>query len=200
MTLLRIPPPQLHLHLGIPNLVMDVIILLWGLEEVLAWAKRNYIMRRGYHGGQFDGNNAKKILERLDDLEASCPSSCAPLVHLLRSFKPIVSGCFGQSLDPSFHELISSFKTQFLKTQQYVAGLESNIRLNVTWKVHTLIVHLPQFLEMSGCGLARYSEQCGESVHHIIKKVLARFKLEETHPKHGERFKRAVVEFSTERL
>ena len=157
-------------------------------------------MRRGYHGGQFDGNNAKKILERLDDLEESCPSSCAPLVDLLRSFKPIVSGCFGHVLDPNYHDLITSFKSQFLETQRYVESLDSNVHLNVTWKVHTLVVHLPKFLDIVGCGLARYSEQCGESVHHIIKKVLARFKTEETNPKHGERLKRAVVEFSTERL
>ena len=179
---------------------MDLVIAIWGLDEVLAWCKSNFIIRRGYHGGQFDGNNCKKILDRLDDLEVKCPKSCLPLIELLRSFRPIVSGCFGNELDDHYRDLITEFRSKFVKTKAYVESLNMNLHLNVTWKVHVIIVHLPQFLDQSGCGMARYSEQCGESVHHIMKKVLSRFRTDEKHPRHGERLMRAVVEFSTERL
>ena len=181
-------------------MVMDLMIAIWGLDAVLAWCRKNYIRRRGYHGGQFDGNNAKKILEKIDDLSSSCPPTCQPLIDLLRAFHPIVSGCFGQSLDPSYHELIRNFSDQFGVTQNLINEMEGDFKLNVTWKVHILIVHLPEFLDLTGCGMARFSEQCGESVHHQMKATMARFCVSEENPRHGERLKRAVVEFSTERL
>jgi hypothetical protein len=100
-----IPPPQLHLHMGVVNVVMDVIYKVWGKELLLAWCKRHYIMRRGYQGGCFDGNNAKKILEKLDELAEECPVSCLPLVELLQEFRPIVDGCFGHDLDPNYMQV-----------------------------------------------------------------------------------------------
>ena len=63
-----------------------------------------------------------------------------------------------------------------------------------------LLVHLPQFLDQTECGMAQYSEQCGESIHQQMKVVLSRFGVSEENQKHGERLKRAVMEFSTERL
>ena len=48
--------------MGVVNSVMNVIIDIWGMDETLRWCQDNYIIRRGYHGGQFDGNNCKKIL------------------------------------------------------------------------------------------------------------------------------------------
>ena len=51
-----IPPPQLHLHIGGVNTAMDVMMDLWGETKVLEWCKKHHIMRRGYHGGSFDGN------------------------------------------------------------------------------------------------------------------------------------------------
>jgi hypothetical protein len=45
-----IPPPQLHLHMGGTNSAMDAIMELWGETELLAWCKKNFIMKRGYQG------------------------------------------------------------------------------------------------------------------------------------------------------
>jgi hypothetical protein len=72
--------------------------------------------------------------------------------------------------------------------------------LSLTWKIHITISHLPVFLSRFNCGMAKYSEQTAESVHHCMKKTLARFCVGEDHPNHGERLKRAVVEFSSERF
>ena len=197
---MRVPPPQLHLHMGVVNSVMNVIIEIWGLDETLKWCQDNYIIRRGYHGGQFDGNNSKKILERLADLADYCPSNCLPLIDLLRSFLPIVSGCFGSVLDPHYRSLIADFRQMFVRAQRHVDALKLGVSLSVTWKIHVLIVHLPDFIDRVGCSMARFSEQTGESVHHAMKKILSRYKVSEANPKHGERLKKAIVEFSTERL
>lgn len=196
---MRAPPPQLHLHMGVVNSVMDIIIKVWGLDETLAWCQDNFIIRRGYHGGQFDGNNSKKILDCLPDLAEFCPTQCLPLVDLLHSFQPIVSGCFGSDLVSNYRDLIANFKKCFIQTQRYVTS-KLDLSLTVTWKIHVLILHLPEFLDRSNCSMARYSEQTGESVHHSMKKVLSRYKVSEVNPKHGEKLKKAVVEFSTERV
>ena len=131
---------QLHLHMGVVNLVMNVLINVWGLDAVLAWCKWNLIIQRGYHGGQFNGNNSKKILECVNNLASSCPAICRPLVELLRAFHPIVSGCFGSSLDPCYHDLIKGFSLQFEAAQRYVEGMDGDVHMNVTWKIHILIV------------------------------------------------------------
>ena len=105
-----------------------------------------------------------------------------------------MTGCFGN------HVLINEFKNKFIKTQDYVESLGHDAKLRVSWKMHILCVHLPIFLSRHNCGMRKFSEQCGESVHHAMKRILARFCVSAVNPKHGERLKRAVVEFSTERL
>ena len=182
------------------NMVMDLIIIIWGLDEVLRWCKTNFIMRRGYHGGGFDGNNSKKVLDRLESLEEQVPLSCLPLVDLLRSFRPIVSGCFGSTLDPEYPRLFREFKDSFLKAQEHIQNVDADVSLRVSWKLHIAMIHMPQFFDRTGQSMSRFSEQTGEAVHHKMREIMARFRVDEDNPKHGERLKRAVVEFSTERL
>jgi hypothetical protein len=121
-----IPPPQLHLHMGGVNSVMDVVMELWGEAEMLAWCKRNGVMRRGYQGGTFDGNNSKRILEKLEALEAECPPVCRPLVKLLWSFKSIVEGCFGRELDPNYESIIANYAREYGIAQKHLIDSEGN--------------------------------------------------------------------------
>ena len=123
-----------------------------------------------------------------------------PVVNLLRAFRPIVCGCFGDQLDPNYDQLIENFRDEFLRTQEIIQAHPSGARLSVTWKVHVCIVHLPQFLSRHKVGMSRFSEQCGEAVHHAMKPILSRFLVGEDHSQHAEKLKRAVVEFSTERV
>lgn len=194
------PPPELHLHMGAVNTVMDALIAIWGLENVLDWCKTKHIMRRGYQGGTFDGNNSKRILEYTDDLFNAVPVNCRPLVELLQVFEPIVSGTFGHNLDPDFEMLIKDYVNKFLEVQRYCQSMEPPVKLNITWKVHVIAIHLPQFLRKSGVGMARYSEQTAESVHHRMKASFERFCVGEGHPKHAEKLMRAMIEFSSQRI
>ena len=57
-----IPMGELHLTMSVPNLVTDVIEPIMGTEEFNKFLMDNYIMRRGYFGGTFDGNNSKKLI------------------------------------------------------------------------------------------------------------------------------------------
>ena len=53
---------ELHLRKSVPNLVTDVIEPIMGTEEFNKFLLDNYIMRRGYFGGTFDGNNSKQLM------------------------------------------------------------------------------------------------------------------------------------------
>ena len=53
---------ELHLRMSVPNLVTDVIEPIMGTEEFNKFLMDNYIMRRGYFGGTFDGNNSKQLM------------------------------------------------------------------------------------------------------------------------------------------
>ena len=50
------------------------------------------------------------------------------------------------------------------------------------------------------CGLARYAEQAGESIHARMKPVLQNHKRKPGHKDHGERQQRAIVEFSSNNI
>ena len=80
-----------------------------GLEAVIAWGKKFNIMRHGYSGGGWDGNNSKKILDNVDNLRHHMPNSLEimPAIDALQALKPVIDGewtCFlalsvGQSLN-----------------------------------------------------------------------------------------------------
>ena len=139
-------------------------------------------------------------MDYLDDLESDCPDICTPVVDLLRSFKPIVDGTFGHTLDEDYQEKIQMFRERFLDAQIKMETLNPTIKLNISWKIHAIVKHLPQFLSRVNCGMALYSEQCAESSHHAMKATLSRFSVGEEHPDHGQRLLRAVVEFSSQRI
>ena len=49
-----IPPPELHIFIGIASMFVKILITLW--PDLYTWLKSNYIMLRGYHGTGLDGN------------------------------------------------------------------------------------------------------------------------------------------------
>jgi hypothetical protein len=109
----QFPPPELHLLIGVVNRLMDIVIIQVGLEWVENFTKSVHIIRRGYHGGGYDGNNSKKLLDNIDIMANQLPIHCLPVVSALRAFKPVVSGCFGKKLDPNFEELIENFRRAY---------------------------------------------------------------------------------------
>ncbi|XP_065680713.1 uncharacterized protein LOC136094705 [Hydra vulgaris] len=82
-----VPPPELHLLMGIVTIIGRLLLDHWPLST--NWLKEHYILLRGYHGIGFDGNNATKLLEKVDILERDVLASqtnLIPIVHCLRKF------------------------------------------------------------------------------------------------------------------
>ena len=85
-------PGELHEMIGGVGVAMDLIIKRYGLEFVEKWTKSEGIIRHGYHSGGYDGNNSKRILEKLDSLASYLPLECVPIIENLRAFKHVVHG------------------------------------------------------------------------------------------------------------
>ena len=98
----------------------------------------------------------------------------------------------------NFEDVIDNFKIKYERLMEYTETvLSPEIKLTVTWKVHCLVVHLPQFLRKVKVGMAIFAEQTTEACHSDFKTTERRFKVQESHKEHGSRLKRAVVEYNS---
>ena len=65
----RVPPPELHLLMGVVNHILALMMELFGAVLEM-WLKSQSITLHGRQGGgKCDGNNARKFLVKLDLLE-----------------------------------------------------------------------------------------------------------------------------------
>ena len=106
----------------------------------------------------------------------------------------------GKDLAPDYAERIENFKLKYEILMEYAREVYPDISFNCTWKVHALVVHLPQFLQRYKFGMSVFAEQCLESVHHDYKKTEKRFLVHDDHCDHVKRQKRSLVEYDSRRL
>ena len=199
-----VPPPELHLVMGATNHLLELIRRLMvkiGVdeEELWSWCNSHGITRRGYNGkNKLDGNNASRFLTKMMEME-DCdwfPQEARPIIGCLQAFRDLKDKCFSWELDDGWEVAINLYIRKFTELQEYsmtVLGLE----LSCTWKIHVLACHLKPFLSKHQCGMARFAEQTGESIHAKMKPVLGRHKRKPGHKEHAIRQKNAVVEFSS---
>ena len=69
-------------------------------------------------------------------------------------------------------------------------------KFSISWKLHILCVHIPQFLAKRDHGLAVYAEQTGEAAHAHMKPILRRWKVREEKPSHGDKLRRAAANYT----
>ena len=55
---------------------------------------QHHILRHGYHGGGYDGNNSKRLLENCEKMRLEMPNSmdCWPAIDALVAFREVVHG------------------------------------------------------------------------------------------------------------
>ena len=201
-----IPPPELHLLIGIISMFVKILLSLWpGFES---WLKTYYIMFRGYHGIGLDGKNAQRFLDNLDNLEINLISAASidpkiklllPVISCTRNFSIVKTKGFGMKVEEFLSESILDFKDSFQKLQVHLND-SFEYQLNVSWKVHILICHLYPFLQHNIYGLGVYAEQAGQSAHHHYHQVWKRYKRRLEHDDYATQLKNSVVEFGKNNL
>ena len=168
----------------------------------------HYIIFQSYHGIGWDGNNSNKILEKLDYLEQAVIEEIPiyqhlilAVINLLRAFKSVKDAAFGKDLKPEFETTINNFADTFKSLQNDIHNTNiEGLILSTTWKIHIIVSHIVPFVKHYNLGLGNFAEQAGEAVHAKIKPTCKRYKVSIEHIKHGEEFKKAVVDFNTRRV
>lgn len=180
-----IPPPELHLMLGVVNTIFNHIATEFE-ETAFTWAKLCNVERDVTNGGTgFNGNSCKSLLNKTDILRSICPLSCLKYVQVLDDFHSVVKACFGQVLDDEFQTHIDKFKKSFL-----------DLEVSVTPKVHAIFFHVPQFCSKRQESLGFYSEQAMEAVHFEFKIFWNKHKVHDSHPSYPQKLLKTVCEFN----
>lgn len=111
-----IPPPELHLLVGVVNtLYLYNHMLNEFNRETLAWVKSCHVEPDRWNGGSgFNWNACKTLLNKLDIIRGTCPVQSLKYVKVLENFRMVVSSCFGKVLDPKFKQDLRNFKHSYL--------------------------------------------------------------------------------------
>ena len=156
----------------------------------------------GYNGkNKLDGNNSSSFLRQCEKL-LLCdwfPVELQPVIALLQQLKVVKDKTFSWELEDGWEEAITTFTRKFSEMQDYCINT-LGISLECSWKIHIIAAHLQPFLAEAGCGLARYAEQAGESIHAHLKPTLQAHRRKECHPQHGPRQQNAIAQYSANNL
>lgn len=178
-----IPPPELHLMLGVVNTLYTNLIK-ESEPDALQWAQKCSVTREVYHGSSgFNGNSCRKLLSKVDLFRSNCCISSLKYVKAFDDFNAVVKACFSMKLDPNFRQIIENFKRSYL-----------DLGISITPKVHAVFFHVPDFCAETQAGLGFYSEQATESVHSDFKRVWEKYKVGKDHPDYADRLRQATCE------
>ena len=111
LVLMAHPLPMLHHRLGIINKTLETIHTEWenleeGRDGVNEFLKSLTIVKKDYFGNTLEGNDCRKVLAHLDDLENQLPPELHIFIEFLRSFKAVEDSCGGYTLFPDWEENI----------------------------------------------------------------------------------------------
>ena len=200
-----VPPCELHLLLGPVNHMLEELGKVW--PETGFWVTGSNAYKRGQDHGKLNGNGCNQLLkeENLIHLTALLPENLSDYGAAFRAFAKVVQGCYTYKVSDTIKEDIQKFRDIYLK-----------LNISVTPKVHIVFEHLYQFLADSNAsnddadgdsnasndedsdwiGLAMYSEQAFEAVHHNFKKRWENFKVNPDNENYDQAILRAVCCFN----
>lgn len=184
-----IPPPELHLLLGVVNTLYKSMLQQCE-NDSLRWAKECNVTREFVHGGPaFAGNSCKKLLNKVDILRSFCCIKCLKYVKCYQNFGAVVDSCFSQELGTNFEQKILAFQKSYC-----------DLNISITPKVHAVFFHILHFCRRTGKGLGFFSEQCIESVHADFKNTWAKYKVSNTNVNYPENLLKAVREYNSRHI
>lgn len=184
-----IPPPELHLLLGVVNTIFSNMLEEFE-EDANKWAKNCSVQRERTHGSpSFKGNSCKILLNKVDLLRSTCSVGCLKYADAFSSFNKVVQACFTINLDPKFAVYIDEFKDKYL-----------NLKISVTPKLHAVFFHVKQFCIKHQKGLGFFSEQAMEAVHYDFSMTWAKYKVSRNNPDYIQKLLRAVCEYNSQHV
>ena len=137
------------------------------------------VKRQVYHGYFFVGNHCKVILAKDKNQVFNFLKLCSVLTdevtkyHFVELFRIYSEAC---SLMARRH-LLSENEKETLKSLCCNFGAlfpDYFPKSTLTWKIHEIVFHVPRFVDEHGT-VGLFSEEEGESLHHLINLEAAQF-------------------------
>ena len=182
--ILLVLPPELHLLLGPVNKMYSELIGIWPQGE--EWSKKLYIKREQYHRGSFNGNDSRKLLKNVSLLKEIVPASNQKVQNYIAAFEAfndVVTAWYTKNLAQDYQEIIKIFRVSYRK-----------LKISITPKIHAVFHHISEFCVQVKMGLAPWSEQAAESLHHDFNHMRNNFKARDIeHADYGNRLLQAVM-------
>ena len=181
--ILLIPPPELHLMTGPVNTMFGHLESVWPESE--QWLKLCNVKKTDYQGGQFTGNDCRKLLNSV--VKMPNPTGVVKnYADAFDSFNQVVNSCYSDQLKEDYVERIRIFSRAY-----------NRLGINITPKIHAVVFHVAEFCAITGRGLAPWSEQTGESLHHDFLKTWEKFRVKSMdNPSYGDHLLRAVCTYN----
>ena len=178
--------------------------------------KREDISKCVYQGSNsFEGNQARKLLQRVDklerdvkDLDFETAAKALPFVETLRQLDKVVTSCFGQTLDPEYENHIAAFSRQYRTLDISITPKVNHFYFDIHFiifkflQVHVIETHVAEFLKLKGelAGLGFWSEQSMESGYHDFKLELEKVKVSANQVEYADRLLNTVVRYAGKHL
>jgi hypothetical protein len=166
-------PGELHILLGVAKRICDEILVAWPPLEVesadsqgssidlpdddesrlgaMAWFQKLHVSKKAYMGGQYTGNDCRKVIRNgklLEELSiAASQEQMDKFVLVIQTLDSVVSACFGTVLDLDYADKIDIFYEAWLL-----------LEIPAFPKLHVLIHHVPETCRPTGLPLGIFSE------------------------------------------
>ena len=178
-----IPLPELHLMTGPVNTMYKGLESVWPQSE--EWLKACNVKKSEFHGGQFTGNDCRKLLKSVDKIKNSS-AIVKKYCNAFNAFNDVVISCYGDELKEDYISKINTFALAY-----------QDLRINITPKIHAVVYHIKEFCSLTKRGLAPWSEQTGESLHSDFNQTWEKIKVKNIdNPIYGEYLLRAVQRYN----
>jgi hypothetical protein len=179
----KIPPPELHIMLGVTNKIFDELNRKWEENKAYKWAEERSIARAHYHGGCLDGNSCKTLLSKADQLYDALPRHLGKFADALRAFNKVRIACLilGPTVQPR-NTVIS----------ECIYGSRNQCNHQSSFCLDSRAVLLHQKAKRP-----RHFLGAGQSVHADFGSVYANYKCPENHPEYAPRLRSAVVKYNS---
>ena len=190
------PPPALHILLGIFNHLWKAIEGISGEHSRVLqdFAMQHNCMRESYWSKTFEGNECARLMTKISSSKDVDPLLTLPgietHIRAIQAFNNVRVHVFGNVLHANWKNMINDFALAY----ECIPGISKPL------KVHILIAHCKQFIDLygKGKGLGFYSEQTGEAIHKDFDKTFVKYKFKNIHDEeYGKHLLKAVVEFSS---
>ena len=208
-------PPELHLMLGVTDKLRKILETTVfetedeGKEFVDNFLHDQNISTKGYMDSRsLEGNQTRMFLKSTTKLREAYNQvgklqKAEPTIKLLEIFSEVVSKAFGKKLDSDYKDAFQSFSTAYMELNK-----EKPKTFTVTPKIHIVIFHVQQYLEMMNTkeeeenrGLGYMSEQAFEAVHSDMKRKWEQgSKVSTSHKDFAAKLKKFVVTYNSNNM